>query len=248
MSAQHMNFSNMALFVVYPPRRPPETGAVSVFASLMGSMAATTSRFLDDVVEADFETLSVRNEEDTDDDDNSLEGILFDEEEDYSDYGDYEDSDDDDHHDLPAPPPQFASPPRKKQRFVYDRKTHHASLWWTNHLAPHVREEYTVDPDGRVGMKFRRLFRVPFCLYLDLLLMAKDRWWQHWTPQKLDAAGKLVSNLELKLLGALFVLGNGCTHYIVSTQTNISEEVHRKFFLSWTANMASVKNEFFLTK
>ena len=63
-----MNFSNMALFVVYPPRRPPETGAVSVFASLMGSMAATTSRFLDDVVEADFETLSVRNEEDTDDD------------------------------------------------------------------------------------------------------------------------------------------------------------------------------------
>ena len=239
-----MNFSNMALFVVYPPRRPPETGAVSVFASLMGSMAATTSRFLDDVVEADFETLSVRNEEDTDDDDNSLEGILFDEEEDYSDYGDYEDSDDDHHHDLPAPPPQFASPPRKKQRFVYDRKTHHASLWWTNHLAPHVREEYTVDPDGRVGMKFRRLFRVPFCLYLDLLLMAKDRWWQHWTPQKLDAAGKLVSNLELKLLGALFVLGNGCTHYIVSTQTNISEEVHRKFFLSWTASMASVKEEF----
>ena len=38
MSAQHMNFSNMALFVVHPPRRPPVTGSVSVFASLMGSI------------------------------------------------------------------------------------------------------------------------------------------------------------------------------------------------------------------
>jgi hypothetical protein len=74
--------------------------------------------------------------------------------------------------------------------------------------------------------------------------MAKDRWWQEWTPQKVDAAGKLVSNLELKLLGALFVLGNGCTHYIVSTQTNISKKIHRKFFLTWTANMASIKDEF----
>ena len=65
-----MNFSNIALFVVYPfPRRPPETGAVSVFASLMGSMAATSSRFLNDVVEEDLESLSLRNEEDTDDDD-----------------------------------------------------------------------------------------------------------------------------------------------------------------------------------
>ena len=101
-----MNFSNMALFVVYPPRRPPETGAVSVFVSLMESMAASTSRFLDDVLaEADFESLSLRNKEDTDDDDNTLEGVFFDkEEEDYSDYGDHEDSDDDDDHDLPAPP------------------------------------------------------------------------------------------------------------------------------------------------
>ena len=101
-----MNFSNMALFVVHPPRRPPVTGSVSVFASLMGSMAASTSRFLDDVLaEADFESLSLRNKEDTDDDDNTLEGVFFDkEEEDYSDYGDHEDSDDDDDHDLPAPP------------------------------------------------------------------------------------------------------------------------------------------------
>ena len=74
--------------------------------------------------------------------------------------------------------------------------------------------------------------------------MANDRWWQHWTPQKVDAAGKLVLTLDLKLLGALFVLENGCTHFIVSTHTNISKEVHRKFFLRWTANMASVKVEF----
>ena len=94
---------------------------------------------------------------------------FFDQEEDYSDYEDYEDyedSDDDHDHDLPAKPPsRFASPPpRNKLRFVYEKKTHHTSLWWTNHLAPHVREEYIADPDGRVGMKFWRLFRVPFYL------------------------------------------------------------------------------------
>ena len=30
----------------------------------------------------------------------------------------------------------------------------------------------------------------------------------------------------------------------MSTQTNISEEVHRKFFLTWSANMASIKDKF----
>jgi hypothetical protein len=83
-----------------------------------------------------------------------------------------------------------------------------------------------------------------FHFFLNLVRMAKDRWWQEWTPQKVDAAWKLISNLELQLLGSLFVLGNRYTQYIVSTQTNISEEVHRKFFLTWTANMASIKDKF----
>jgi hypothetical protein len=197
------------------------TGGSKVFATLMSSMAATAEKedirtffFLEDV-EVDFENLSLLGQEDNDDDDDSLDGVFFNvedaEEDEVNDDG-YEDSEDDHdvrHHNLPHPPPQ------KKQRFIYERKPQDTSLWWTT---PHVRDEYITDRDGRVGRKFRRLFCVPFSLFLNLVSMAKDRWWQEWTPQKVDAAGKLVSNLELvKLLGALFVLGNGCSHYIVST-------------------------------
>jgi hypothetical protein len=66
-----------------------------------------------------------------------------------------------------------------------------------------------------------------------------------WTPNKIDAAGRgIVSSLELKILGALFLLGSGCAQYIVSSQTNLSEEVHRVFFLQWVSKMASIKTEF----
>ena len=84
-------------------------------------------------------------------------------------------------------------------------------------------------------MKFRRLFRVPFVIFLDLVKIANPRWWCTWTPDKVNAAGCVVSNLELRILGALFVLG--------SVRTK-SEEVHRDFFLEWVSKMASIKPEF----
>ena len=137
-----------------------------------------------------------------------------------------------------------ASPPRKKSRRNYERKPHIASHWWVNHLTPEIREQYLADPHGRMSLKFRRLFRVPFVLFLDLVAISKERWWRNWTPTKVDAAGLLISNLELKLLGALFVLGSGCTQFIVSTQTNMSKEVHRVFFLAWVSKMSSIQTEF----
>ena len=55
-------------------------------------------------------------------------------------------------------------------------------------------------------------------------------WWPDWHDLKVDAFGRPVAYLELKLLGALCTLGNLTTHFMVSLQTNASEEVHRKFF------------------
>jgi hypothetical protein len=163
------------------------------------------------------------------------------------------------HYFAPAPPvleepvpmnqpqhllPAAASPPRKKSRRNYARKPHNASHWWLNHLTAEIREHYLADPHGRLAFKFRRLFRVSFVLFLDLVAMSKERWWRDWTPTKVDAAGLLISNLELKLLGALFVLGSGCSQFVVSTQTNMSEEVHRIFFLAWVSKMSSIRTEF----
>ena len=135
--------------------------------------------------------------------------------------------------------PAAASPPRKKALRNYARKPHNASHWRLNHLTPEIRDHYLADPHGRLAVKFRRLF-----LLLDLVAMSKERWWRNWTPTKVDAAGLLISNLEHKLLGALFVLGSGCSQFVVSTQTNMSEAVHRVFFLAWISKMASIQTEF----
>ena len=49
-------------------------------------------------------------------------------------------------------------------------------------------------------------------------------------------------HLKLKLLlGYLFVLATGDSHFVCSTYCNICEEVFRTFFLKWIFNMASLK-------
>ena len=123
-----------------------------------------------------------------------------------------------------TPPP--GSPVRKKTRNVYSRKPQDGSTWSRDFLNPTLREVYVIEPHGRDAKKFRRLFRVPYDLFVSLVRQANTRWWTEWKPDKVDAAGKLVSSLELKVLGALYVLGNGATQFQVSIQTNLSEEVH----------------------
>ena len=53
-----------------------------------------------------------------------------------------------------------------------------------------------------------------------------------------------MSSLELKVLGALYVLGTGASQYQVSVQTHLSEEVHRVFFLLWLSRMSSISTEY----
>ena len=53
-----------------------------------------------------------------------------------------------------------------------------------------------------------------------------------------------MGDLELKLLGALYILGTAATPFVVSLNTNLSEEVHRVFFLDWIDKMSSLKDEF----
>jgi len=79
---------------------------------------------------------------------------------------------------------------------VYDRLL-------VDKLTPAIREQYLADPHGCLSLKFRRWFLDPFVMFLDLVEMANRRWWCDWTPNKIDAAGRIVSSLELKIFGAL---------------------------------------------
>ena len=87
-----------------------------------------------------------------------------------------------------------------------------------------------LDPNGRLAKQFRKLFHTPYDVFVDLFNLATERWWQEWNEDNRCRAGKLVSSLELKILGALFVLAQGVSHVICSTCSNLSEELHRCFF------------------
>ena len=118
------------------------------------------------------------------------------------------------------------------------------SIWWTRFLAPAQRAELLQTPNGRLAKQFRKLFHAPYAVFLDLMSIATERWWPDWTEENRCRAGKLVSSLDLKILGSLFVLAQGVTHYVCSTCSNVSEEVHRSFFHQWLRHMSSIKDEF----
>lgn len=132
----------------------------------------------------------------------------------------------------------------KRKRTKYPRMNQKDSLWWRMFLEAPKRNEVMVEPNGRLAEKFRKLFHVPFQVFLELRDVANEEFWTEWTEDRKCRAGKLVSNLELKILGALFVLATGDSHFVCSTCSNISEEVHRSFFLKWIFNMTSIKERY----
>jgi Plant transposon protein len=117
--------------------------------------------------------------------------------------------------------------------------------WWKSFLAPEKKRILEEDDNGREAINFRRMFRVPYDVYKHrLLTLAITRWWPEWHSDKLDSWGRPVGDLELKILGALYILGSAASPFVVSSNTNLSEEVHRVFFLDWIEKMSSLKDEF----
>ena len=120
----------------------------------------------------------------------------------------------------------------KRKRTKHPRMKQKDSLWWRMFLVAPKRNEVMVEPNGKLAARFRKLFHVPFQVFLQLRDVANEHFWTEWTEDRKCCAGKIVSNLELKILGALFVLATGDSHFGCSTCSNISKEVHRSFFLN----------------
>ena len=93
------------------------------------------------------------------------------------------------------------------------------------------KEQMEADVQGRLALTFRRNFRVPYHMYTEKILgMATARFWPNWDLVKHDASHRPICDLELKLLGALFILANGSTFFTAIELTYMSEEVVRSFF------------------
>ena len=98
-------------------------------------------------------------------------------------------------------------------------------------LDPSIKAIYLTEPNGREAKsRLSRMFRIPYSVFRDQLLdLAVEKWLLLWKANKVDCCGLPVGDLELKLLGALFTLGTAATHFVVSMNTNLSEETHRSF-------------------
>ena len=116
------------------------------------------------------------------------------------------------------------------KRKTYQRENYRESCWWK-----YLQRDNLSDLKSRDGKTFRNRFTVPFQLFNELLVLAKS-----WFPQRLvDAFGKEVSPIELKLLGTLRILGKGCSWDLLYELSGVSAEVHRRRTLAFIAKFAS---------
>ena len=104
-------------------------------------------------------------------------------------------------------------------RRVYNRENFRDSCWFK-----FLQRDLT-DLNERDGKTFRLRFTVPYQLYQQLLGFAEN-----WFPQRLvDACGRELSPIFLKLLGTLRILGKGCSWDLLYELSGVSAEVHRKW-------------------
>ena len=112
----------------------------------------------------------------------------------------------------------------RKQRRWEGRPNYTMSTWGRK-----LQSERVTDPTGRKGGKlFRRRFRVPSPIFLQLVQTARASGEFTENP---DAAGDPAAPLELKILAVLRVLGKGYCFDGVKELTCISAEVLRVFDL-----------------
>ena len=84
------------------------------------------------------------------------------------------------------------------------------------------------DPaDKKGGQLFRRRFRVPFPVFLEMVKCTREN---NWFSEGEDAVGIKAAPLELKILAVLFVLGRGYCFDGVEKLCFISAEVLRVLF------------------
>lgn len=112
----------------------------------------------------------------------------------------------------------------KKRRKSYSRGNYEQSCWG---LMMQNKQNYT-DPTSRNGMLFRKRFRMTFESFVNLVHTVTS---ENLFPYKShDVTGRKALSLELKILGALRVLGRSSTFDCIAELTNSSAEVHRTFF------------------
>jgi hypothetical protein len=104
----------------------------------------------------------------------------------------------------------------------YREHNYYESQWWKMIVNPDVQ-----DPSSYKAKKFRQRFRVPFPIFLQLVVMARSL---GFIDLPVSCAKVKGIPLELQILGVLRVLGRGTCFDGIEELTGGSAESHRRFF------------------
>ena len=128
-------------------------------------------------------------------------------------------------------------PPRQRQKrkhkSVYSVADRTTSLFYEKYLSEKAVENGIKDEGSFLGKKFRRRFRVPYCLFEDICRdIMMEGFYRHG---KSDASGSEAVQIELLVLGSLRIMGSGCTFDAIEELTNVSRRLdlmahHQKMF------------------
>jgi Plant transposon protein. len=103
------------------------------------------------------------------------------------------------------------------------------SVFYKTYILPSLQDNSPIhDVATTIGKMFQRLFRVPFCVFKEICSGIRGH---HVIPKHgYGAKGSETVKLPLLVLGALRILGSGCTFDAQEELTGVSRDTHRKFF------------------
>ena len=121
---------------------------------------------------------------------------------------------------------------KKRSAPAYSPADHIDSLFWKSYVLPARDptvpiEKNLFNVESRRGNKFRRRFRVPYQIFVDICSSLMKEGW--YTPG-FARNGWPKIDVELLILEALRVLAAGCSFDLVKDLTNVNEVTHRNFF------------------
>ena len=137
----------------------------------------------------------------------------------------------------------FVVRPRLPNEYPYHFGNVMKSNWYRKFLHPDVRQKTYRRLSTTRWSDFRSYFRLTLEKVDDLTNMFLDRGW--CTPSKRDWDETFFYvKTELRILGALNVLGNHTPFRQLTTNMELSAEDHQLFFHKFIKKLSSVKSEF----
>lgn len=140
---------------------------------------------------------------------------------------------------LPSQDPTSEEEPKEKiprpyaPRGVRLARNPLATYWYRNYVA--LEDPSWAIAATRRGKLFRTRFRVPYQYFLDLVADIRGKMWVSETP---DCTLRLAVPLELKVLGALRILGRGAVFDDIAESIDCHQETIRVFFIKFVMNSA----------